>query len=144
MPILLPRARFAIACCLCTLLAAQQEPSGPVDLALDLAERARHHTTVAARLDAAVPVQLATGGLCGVRGATTVKLMGSAPATLQLPLPQQTQGQVPLLFGAVAKPEAAIRSLALRSDGPGAILVATVQAKTGTEVTIAWNAVVLL
>ncbi|HZN39480.1 MAG TPA: transglutaminase domain-containing protein [Planctomycetota bacterium] len=140
----LPRIRFAIACCLSSSLAAQQGAAAAGDVVLDLAELARHHATVAARLDAATPVTLAAGGSCGVRGATTVKLLGTAPATLQLPVPQQTHGQVPLLFGALAKPAAALHSLVLRRDAAGATLVATVQGKNGTEVAIEWNAVVLL
>ncbi|MBL8756574.1 MAG: transglutaminase domain-containing protein [Planctomycetes bacterium] len=128
---------------LTTLLAAQEPKQEPV-VALDLAALAHQHALLAARLDAAKPLELPNGGLCGVQGATTVRLGGKAAVTLQLPLPQLTQSQVPLVFGLVARPPEALQSLALHSDADGDRLVAVLQGKSGTEVTLAWNAIVLL
>lgn len=125
-------------------LVAQEAAPATADVALDLTALASQHAALAARLDAARPLALPVGGLCGARGAATVKLTGRGAATLQLPLPQHTAGQIPLVLGVAATPAAALRSLVLRATDGGTALVATVQDKLGTEVTIAWNSVVLL
>ncbi len=133
-----------IAAALAAALAAQEAAPAAAGVPLGLAALAQQHAALAARLEAAPRLELPDGGLCGGRGAATVKLTGRAVVTLQLPLPQRTAGQVPLVLGVVATPAAALRSLALRATDLGTALVATVQDKVGTEVTIAWNAVVLL
>jgi hypothetical protein len=110
-----------------------------------MASMVTRHQQLAARIDAAQPIAFPAGGLCGVRGATTVKLGGKAPVVLQLPMPQQTLAQVPIVYTVEATPAAAVQSLLVQYEPDvGTVLLATLQGKNGSEVTLAWAAVVLL
>lgn len=127
--------------CLLVSAATAQAPS----VALDMASMVTRHQLLAARIDAAQPIAFPAGGLCGVRGATTVKLGGKAPVVLQLPMPQQTLAQVPIVYTVEATPAAAVQSLLVQYEPDvGTVLLATLQGKNGCEVTLAWAAVVLL
>lgn len=83
---------------------------------LSAAAMAARHEALVARLAAAAPVDFASGGLCGVRCVSTVRLTGSRQVRLRLPMPQLTAGQVPVLWTLQATPPEALHELRFRDD----------------------------
>lgn len=126
-------------------LAGQQAPAATAPTVLSADAVAKRHATLTKQLEAAPPLQLTDGGLCGVHCRATVRLSGKAEAVIQLPLPQLLAGQVPIAFTFASEPPTALRQLAIVHDEHGgSALQATVQGKGGDELRFAWSAVVLL
>jgi hypothetical protein len=130
-------------------LHAQQAPRTEVVTAA----LAAGHAATQARIAAAPQLELADGGLCGLLGGATVKLGSGAATVLQVPLPQELAGQVPLAFTCVVEPADVWRGAALvREPGQSVALQVTLQAPRslgmlfgrGPEVKVAWSGVVLL
>ena len=130
-------------------LHAQQAPRTEVVTAA----LAAGHAATQARIAAAPQLELADGGVCGLLGGATVKLGSGAATVLQVPLPQELAGQVPLAFTCVVEPANVWRGAALvREPGQSVALQVTLQAPRslgmlfgrGPEVKIAWSGVVLL
>lgn len=121
----------------------------PSTTAWPIAPAAAGGQELTARIAAAEPLTLRDGGLCGVLGGAVVRLAGKADGvaevTVQLPLPQLLAGQVPLRFTLATEPADALRGLTIRHhDGADAVLHATVQGATGSDVRFTWASVVLL
>lgn len=62
------------------------------------------HAATKERITAAGSLEFADGGLCGYLGGAAVRLGNSAEAVVQVPLPQELAGQVPLTFTGVVEP----------------------------------------
>lgn len=128
------------------VLAQETGPAAGVALATE--GQAPRREAIAARyaeLAAAPRIDIAGGGLVAVLGGACVRLTGRRPAALQLPLPQDLGGQVPLAFAIVAEPPAAVQAVFVHAEGSsGAIISATLQGRSGLDVRLQWAAVVLV
>ncbi len=111
------------------------------------------HAAIEERIVAAGPLEFADGGLCGYLGGATIRLGSTAEAVVQVPLPQELAGQVPLTFTCVVEPATVWRSAAIvREAGQGAALQLVLRAPRsvgmlfgrGPEVKLSWAGVVLL
>ena len=97
------------------------------------------------RIEQSQAETLAGPGLIGVRGGVQVKALQSGVHELQLPMPLQVDSQVPLAYG-VHSPShpASLEYQFQQRDASNQVLVVTIQAKRGEQVTIEWAAVVLI
>jgi transglutaminase-like putative cysteine protease len=125
-----------------------QELGSAAGVELPTEGQALRHAAIAARYAerAAAPrIDIAGGGLVAVLGGAAVRLTGRRPAVVQLPLPQDFGGQVPLAFATVADPPEAVQSFHVHAEGSsGAVVTATLQGRSGLDVRLQWAAVVLV
>lgn len=133
------------------LVGQQQQPieaaatAAATAVAMPPGDQLQRREALAQRIAAAKVAEFPEGGLCGAVGGARVKLLGKKAAVVQLPIPQRTPSQQPVVFTITAEPPDAVTAFRLRQDGAGADFVeAALQGKVGQEVRFDWAAVVLL
>ncbi len=83
-------------------------------------------------------------GLAGAMGELHVRVTSSTPQMVLLPMPQLTDGQVPICYAISGTPADAVTEYRLRKNDDGTVAVEVRLAGKKQEVGIAWSAVVLL
>jgi hypothetical protein len=91
------------------------------------------------------PAKLMKGpGLAGVAGGMHLRVLADKPQEVLLPIPQITDGQVPIALFVEATPADAVAEFRLRTRDDGNVMLGAKLAGKQQEVRLAWSAVVLL
>jgi hypothetical protein len=83
-------------------------------------------------------------GLAGAAGGMHLRVVADKPQEVLLPIPQLTEGQVPISLFVEATPAAAVTEFRLRTRDEGNVVLGVKLAGKQQEVRLAWSAVVLL
>lgn len=83
-------------------------------------------------------------GLAGAAGEMHVRVLADKPQEVLLPIPQLTEGQVPIALFVEAKPADAVTEHRLRTRDDGNIVLGIKLAGKKQEVHLTWSSVVLL
>ena len=91
------------------------------------------------------PAKVMNGpGLAGAAGGMHLRVVADKPQEVLLPIPQLTEGQVPISLFVEATPAAAVTEFRLRTRDEGNVVLGVKLAGKQQEVRLAWSAVVLL
>lgn len=91
------------------------------------------------------PAKVMTGpGLAGAAGGMQLRVLADKPQEVLLPIPQLTEGQIPISLFVEATPADAVTEYRLRTREDGNVVLGVKLAGKQQEVRLAWSAVVLL
>jgi hypothetical protein len=96
------------------------------------------------RIDASPTRVMKSSGLAGAMGGARVRILAATPQSILLPIPQLTEGQVPLSYFITANPPDAVTAYRLWSRDDGNVVAVVSFAGIPQEVQITWCSVVLM
>lgn len=111
------------------------KPSGNADIPAVIRE-----------IETSFPQQIMNGsGLAGAMGGINLKAHRAGEYYLRLPLPQITDGQIPVYYGLETKPQIALLESRLQEQNDGNVFISLqLQADKGQEISIEWSSVILI
>jgi hypothetical protein len=114
------------------------------DVPLDTAGLAARQAELAKLVTAAPPKPMTAAGLVGAAGGARVRVSADKAQEVLLPIPQLTDGQVPIAFYIESTPADAVTEYRLRTRDGGDVVLGVALAGKKQEVRLSWSAVVLL